>query len=81
MHEWHIASEIVGKIEKACTSQKAGKIREVKISLGEGLGITKEEFKFCLVTAVKEKPEFDNCNFDIELVKSSLASIDDILVD
>jgi Zn finger protein HypA/HybF involved in hydrogenase expression len=81
MHEWHIAAEILGKVEKTCAKEHAGKIREVKISLGDGLGISKEAFLFCLSSAARDKPAFAGCNFNVELVQSSLASIDDILVD
>lgn len=81
MHEWHLAAEIVGKVRNACSKDGASRIKEVKISLGDGLGITSEEFRFCLAAAVKDKPEFSECNFKIDIVKSALASIDEILAE
>lgn len=78
MHEWGIAVNIMQKVEEAVKNNGMKKVLKVDINLGEGLGISREEFEFCLKTISKDEVEFKDCVFDIKMTDAKLASIEGI---
>ena len=78
MHEWGIAVNIMQKVEEAVKSNGLKKVVKVDINLGKGLGISREEFEFCLKTISKDEIEFQGCVFDIKITDAKLASIEGI---
>ncbi|OGS03768.1 MAG: hypothetical protein A2339_07760 [Elusimicrobia bacterium RIFOXYB12_FULL_50_12] len=78
MHEWHLAANIVEKIEKAAAENGLRQVTRAEILLGRGLGIAESEFSECLKISTNGKKIFAECCFDIKLVESNLASIENI---
>lgn len=77
MHEWGIAYNLIEKIVDAAKKNDLSEVKRVNISLGKRLGITKEEFLFCLTTIAKDDP-VKKCEFVIEENDSGLAGLESI---
>jgi len=56
MHEFSIASAIVEKVLGFCEEQRAKKVIEVRVTIGEFTHIDPEQLRFCFQAITKETP-------------------------
>ena len=68
MHEVSIAQNIIDKIEFEVRTNKASRVKNVKLVIGEFTGIVKEALEFALEIITKNTSAENAC-FDIETVK------------
>lgn len=81
MHEWGIAQGIIDKIKTAARDNSIEKVSRAQIKLGRKLGISRDEFLFCLKSVSQKDELLEGCDFRVEEIDSKLASLEAIETD
>jgi hydrogenase nickel incorporation protein HypA/HybF len=67
MHELSIAQSIVDIVQQTASSNGAGKVRTIRLRIGELAGVVTDSLEFC-ITAITAGTDLEGVRLDIESI-------------